>query len=241
MHSMVWHMYVHGIELVCSDDSWHKDTHTYTTILPLQSPHVLSFKIRNRHILKERQGTEEQDSKVQRDCHTNWQVRQKQAGKNITSLSGKCRSNEMDKQAEGSTTNWTAGKSKWQVVWDQQVRRQMSTKATTKNTGGISQADTVKLTGVDVGNKAGCPVHPGRYAIPLLLWHWGDVSRSRVLLIHCWGGVLTLTSVLTKPLQPALGSQLQLYQETSRADLATRFQWCVCPIAWYSNISLILL
>lgn len=137
----------------------------------------------------------------------------------------------------GSKGDKTAGKSRWRAEY----ARKPKSEETAKHIEDASVKQTHKCTGVDVGSKAGRPVYPGRQAPPLMLWSRGEVSRYRVLLIHRWGGVLTLTSMQPKPLQPALASLVQLCQEASKAALVARFQWCVRLIAWYSNICLIFL
>lgn len=137
-------------------------------------------------------------SSWQKGCHTNWQLRQ--AGQNTKSLSGKWRSNEIDKAAGGNPNKQSDS---WEVKVTGRASRQAGewgdrwAQSQQQNTPKMHQSDrhTDKHTSVDAGSKVSRRVLPGRRTPPLMLWRRGEVSRYRVLLIHHWGGVLTPTSM----------------------------------------------
>lgn len=141
---------------------------------------------------------------------------------------------QSDRQGELAVKKPCRQTGEWGDRWAQ--RQQQNTPKMHQSSRHID-----KHTSVDVGNKAGRPVLPGRRAPPLMLWHSGVVSHYGVPLIHRWGGALTLTSMQPKPMQPVLGSLVQLCQGASKDASAARLQRCVCLTAWYSNICLILL
>lgn len=248
MHSAVWHMH-HVVELACSDDSWVKGNrnayrcyycmHTQIHCNPSLTVSwcYADLQAKTEIFCRESEGADEQAGKLEI----------KQAER---------LSHKLTCQTEGRQVKIQQG---WQVSreamrWPKKQHKQLDScefkvtgrpesEETDEHKGNnkthqrcISQSrHTDKHTNVDVGGKVGRPVHPE------MLWRRGEVSRYRVLLIHCCGGVLTLTSMQPKPLEPILGSLAQLCQEASKTASAARHQWCIRRIVWYSNICLILL
>lgn len=95
--------------LACSDESWTIETDKVASLqthidyyLSLQSPYVmLVFKLRNRNILWET--SQQTGNEAGREAVTQTdRYDGRQAGQNTTSLSGKWKGNEMDKEAGGS-------------------------------------------------------------------------------------------------------------------------------------------